>query len=83
MKQQLQPLSTVREVIDALGGAVAVQALTEAKSTQVVSNWIARGTIASHTYPVMIAALQEKGSTAPATLWGAIPPAEPVNLLVS
>ena len=81
--KQLQSLSTVREIVDALGGAASVQALTNAQSSQVVSNWIARGTIASKAYPVMIAALQEQGKTAPSVLWGMLPPAKPVALVVS
>jgi len=62
-------LSTVDEVIEALGGTEKVQTLTSAKSPQMISNWRARG-FPARLYLVMSDALERLGKSAPATLWG-------------
>jgi len=65
----MHDLKTTSEVMDALGGNPAVAKLTGSK-TKAVWNWRTFETFPSNTYAVMIAALQERGKTAPASLWG-------------
>lgn len=67
-------LKSVGEVTTALGGVAFVQALTEAASPQVVTNWVARGRFASSTFLVLTEALQARGLTAPPELWGIVDP---------
>lgn len=66
---------TVEDVISELGGFDAVKALTGRKSSSAVPMWKLRRKFPPNTYTVMIAALQAKGATAPASLWG-MPQAE-------
>ena len=62
-------LNTTSEVLDALGGNAGVAELTGSKPKAVL-NWRSFDKFPANTYAVMIAALQERGKTAPASLWG-------------
>ena len=62
-------LEDTQSVLDALGGNTAVSELTGA-TPKAVWNWRGFETFPSNTYVVMIRALEAKGFTAPATLWG-------------
>jgi hypothetical protein len=61
-------LQTTDEVIEALGGTVAVGKLTGRYSQQ-VSQWRRHGFFPSTTYTEMQAALARIGQTAPPALW--------------
>lgn len=63
-------LTSIDDVIRALGGLKQVADLTGRRSPSAVPMWKQRGAFPSNTYAVMIEALQERGKTAPATLWG-------------
>ena len=63
-------LTSVDAVIGALGGLKEVASLTGRRGNSAVPMWRQRGSFPSNTYAVMIAALQEQGKTAPASLWG-------------
>jgi hypothetical protein len=65
-------LKTTSEVIDALGGTKAVQALTRAKSRQAVWNWRRFRTFPANHFDCMTEALAQLKPplTAPASLWG-------------
>ncbi|GLQ09226.1 hypothetical protein GCM10007913_11580 [Devosia yakushimensis] len=76
---KLTQLDSVEQVTAVLGGVGAVQDLTQAASSQVVSNWVARGRFAHHAYLVMTKALEELGYSAPPELWGITAPAEPAT----
>lgn len=65
----MQELSTTSEVIDVLGGYLAVAEITHSKP-KAVSNWPRFETFPSNTYVALTAALLAKGKTAPASLWG-------------
>lgn len=65
-------LTTVPEVIEALGGVPTVRELTEATSWQQVDNWRGRGRFPSRTYVVMTQALSALGVTADSGLWGMV-----------
>lgn len=65
----MDELKTTSEVMDALGGNIAVAELTSS-STKAVWNWRGFETFPSKTYVAMIGALEARGKTAPATLWG-------------
>lgn len=65
----MQELSTTSEVMDALGGNDAVADVTGSKP-KAVWNWRKAGTFPSNTYVAIAAALEAKGFTAPASLWG-------------
>lgn len=67
-----QPLSTTSEVIEALGGATAVAALTGRKLTA-VSNWHKFEHFPANTYLTLITALHYRGWHAPAWLWSMEP----------
>jgi hypothetical protein len=66
----LTSLTTVDEVIEALGGNATVQDMTAAKSLQTVTNWRYVGRCAHSTYLIMTDALKARGYTAPPELWG-------------
>lgn len=72
----ITPLASASEVVAALGGTTAVVDLTDAKSPQVVTNWISRNRFASHTYLILTAALEERGFAADPLLWGITPAGE-------
>jgi len=65
----MEELSTTSEVMDALGGNLAVAELTGSKP-KAVWNWRGFETFPSNTYVAMTEALLAKGKTAPASLWG-------------
>lgn len=68
MDGDLEPLSTVAEVVAALGGPAQVCRLT-GRGASAVSMWKYRGNFSPETFVVLTEALQEKGFTAPASLW--------------
>lgn len=61
-------LTTVRQVIKALGGTVAVIAMT-GRSPQAVSNWVGEGFIASYLFYLMNDELERRGHRADPRLW--------------
>lgn len=65
----MEELSTTSEVMDALGGYLAVAEITQSKP-KAASNWSRFETFPSNTYLAMTEALLAKGKTAPASLWG-------------
>lgn len=64
-------LQTVREIIDALGGAGEIARLTDRETNHVV-NWRNEGRFPAKTFLVITAALKERGHSAPIALWGMI-----------
>lgn len=62
-------LSTVDEIIDALGGVAAVQAVTGQKYNT-VWNWKWRGKVPPEFHLIVSQALAGKGLSAPARLFG-------------
>jgi hypothetical protein len=67
-------LKTTTDVIDALGGNIAVQQLVGAASRQTVSNWRRFKTFPSNTHAVLSGALVAIGREAPRSLWGQVGP---------
>jgi len=67
--RKMETLSTTSEVMDALGGNLAVAELTGSKP-KAVWNWRGFETFPSNTYVAMTEALRVIGKTAPASLWG-------------
>jgi hypothetical protein len=65
----MQVLNTTSEVIEALGGIQAVRELTGRKYTA-AHNWLRAKQFPSNTYRKMTSALQDKGLSAPPSLWG-------------
>lgn len=65
----METLSTASEVMDELGGNAMVAELTGSKP-KAVWNWRKSGAFPSNTYLALISALQQRGKTAPASLWG-------------
>jgi hypothetical protein len=66
------PLLTTSAVITALGGSVAVAALT-GRSRNAVAQWRRFKTFPANTYLTLSAALRDRGLDAPAWLWGQEP----------
>ena len=66
----MKELSTVEEVISELGGLDAVKVLTRAEGDSVVPMWKNRKRFPAKTYTVLKPALEERGLTAPNSLWG-------------
>jgi hypothetical protein len=64
---KLQALDTVADIVDELGGPVAVGAMCGV-SRNTVYHWIERG-IPPQYYLIMTEALRKQGFTAPAALW--------------
>jgi hypothetical protein len=62
-------LNTATEVIDQLGGTTKTAALTGRKP-QHVTNWRRSGRLPPNTFLTMTTALQDKGLSAPPSLWG-------------
>lgn len=71
----MKELLKTSEVMDALGGNIAIAELTGSKP-KAVWNWRKFKTFPSNTYVAMSEALREKGKTAPASLWGMRSPSE-------
>jgi hypothetical protein len=65
----IKPLQTTVDVIEALGGDDAIKAMTDC-SPQTLWNWKNYGQFPSKTFVMMTAALAMKGKVAPARLWG-------------
>lgn len=65
----MDELTSTSDVMDALGGNLAVAELTGSKP-KAVWNWRGFETFPSNTYVAMTEALLAKGKTAPASLWG-------------
>lgn len=65
----METLTTTSEVVEALGGYLAVAEITGSKP-KAVSNWPRFNTFPANTYVALTEALLAKGKTAPATLWG-------------
>lgn len=65
----METLSTTSEVMDALGGNLAVAELT-GSNNKAVWNWRVAETFPANTYVALTQALLAKGKTAPASLWG-------------
>jgi hypothetical protein len=65
----MEMLSTTIEVMDALGGNLAVAEITRSKP-KAVWNWRKSGVFPSNTYVAITGALLAKGKTAPPSLWG-------------
>jgi hypothetical protein len=72
MAKKLEYLKTTDEVMNVLGGTVAVAKLTQCKNVSAASNWRKFPTFPSHTYVVMIKALRRRGKIASPSLWGMI-----------
>lgn len=72
----MDELHTTSEVMDALGGNTAVAELV-GSNNKAVWNWRGFDTFPSNTYVAMTAALNARGKTAPASLWGMKLPVEP------
>jgi hypothetical protein len=65
----METLRTTSEVMDELGGNLAVAEITESRP-KAVWNWRKSGVFPSNTYVAITEALLAKGKTAPASLWG-------------
>lgn len=65
----IKPLQTTTDVIEALGGDDIVRALTNC-SPQTLWNWKNYGQFPAKKFVVMTAALAMKGRVASASLWG-------------
>jgi predicted SpoU family rRNA methylase len=65
----IEELTTVEQVVRALGGNRAVATITRAKNTSAVSNWKKAGIFPGKVHRVMKNALIERSYTAPDTLW--------------
>jgi hypothetical protein len=65
----MEMLSTTTEVMDALGGNLAVAELT-GSNNKAVWNWRKSNVFPSNTYVALTDALSAKGKAAPASLWG-------------
>lgn len=68
MPMPIRKLSTVDEVIDALGGTAAVARLTGGRM-QAVSNWRDRGGFPPRTHLLFSQELKAIGCEAPPALW--------------
>jgi DNA-binding transcriptional regulator YdaS (Cro superfamily) len=62
-------LQSIADVVEVLGGAHAVMALTKTTSSSVVPVWKHRKKFPSYTYPAIQRALKAKGAYAPDELW--------------
>ncbi|MBR0753470.1 hypothetical protein JQ604_14880 [Bradyrhizobium jicamae] len=70
MKRRLRTLTTFNEVVEALGGPVALGKLT-GQTCAAVCNWRRyRGLFPPKYWPCMSEALAEVGCSAPLSLWG-------------
>ena len=69
-------LSTVDDVIDALGGTYETARLLDLKYPQPVSQWRKRARLPADKFLIMQSELEKRGKTAPPELWGIKPTAE-------
>jgi hypothetical protein len=69
-------LTSVDDVIDALGGNGAVASMLGLIGSNRVSNWRARGSLPADKFLLMQAELQRRGLRAPPSLWGIASPNE-------
>lgn len=67
-----QKLTTIKAVIEALGGTEPVMALIGARNASAVSNWRTWNHMPSRTYVVMQDALRKQGLRASPKLWGMV-----------
>lgn len=65
----MRELRTAHEVVETLGGPAATGKLTGV-SPQAAWNWKQTNKLPTDTFLVIRAALETKGATAPASLWG-------------
>lgn len=68
----VESLTTVEQVVDKLGGNLAVAAITGAKHTSAISNWKRLGKFPAKTHKIMKDALQERSFDAPDDLWSIV-----------
>ena len=66
----IKHLSTIEEVIAELGGFDAVKELTNAQAPSVVPMWKHRKKFPAVTFTTIQTALQQRGMSAPNSLWG-------------
>ena len=73
----MRELTTARDVVAELGGLEAVAKLT-ARKYSAVSNWPSKSfnKFPANTFLVMQKALEQKGCTAPISLWNMVPAEE-------
>lgn len=64
----LEPLETVEQVFESLGGNKGLEALTGSKPNT-VSMWKSAGSFPANTYIMITDALREVGKSAPQSLW--------------
>lgn len=71
MARPLPPnLTTMRQVIRALGGYEGVQKLTGIRYRSAIANWLVDRQFPAKFYKVMQDGLRERGYSAPHRLWG-------------
>lgn len=66
----MRTLKTVPQVLDALGGNLAVRRLLDLEGPNVVANWRWRERLPPRTYLPLSDALRRRGLKAPPKLWG-------------
>lgn len=71
----MSELTTTTEVIETLGGNPSVADLT-GRTAKAVSNWRAFNAFPADTFLVLTAALEQKGETAPVSLWRMVEPVQ-------
>jgi predicted SpoU family rRNA methylase len=64
-----EELKSVQEVVERLGGNMAVASITGSRHSSAVSNWKKLGKFPPKTYFGLKAALQERSLDAPDDLW--------------
>lgn len=67
---ELDQITTVEGVIEALGGTSATASLLGYRLMQPVSEWKRRNRLPADKYLLMQDALRQRGKTAPPSLWG-------------
>jgi hypothetical protein len=75
----LKELTTASAVIDAVGGTVAAQKLTQRRFMQSISNWRSSGRLPPDTFLIFSEELVARGFRAPSTLWGITPAGDGVS----
>lgn len=66
--KRLRPLSTVNEVINALGDNAGAAEITK-RGITAVCNWRAANRLPARSYLVITEALKDRGFSAPPSLW--------------